>query len=424
MAGPTWGENLLTGVAAGFFGNPYVRDYTHASKTFLPNAYENAPKLKFLFHTVFETNQEVLNIGNTNLSVLVKSVKLPSFNIETQQLNQYNRKRINQTKIKYDPVDITFHDDSGNLISSLWYRYYTYYYRDGQNPKVVFNGAAGNGPGSESSGAPDVTYNQRTQYQPSKNGFTNWGYTGQGVPTSSPDKKIPFFNNITIFGINRHEFISYTLINPVITRFGHDTYDYDQGNGVMTNSMTIDYETVVYNQGAIEGGDKSGNIIKGFGDQAVYDKRISPIQTAGGNQKIIGKGGLIDAAGGFVNSLDGSLLGGINAIRTAGIAYNTFKNANLGGILKTEAQNILTRGVTNALVTGNISAIPKAFTDTLKTTSNPTRNADWEIPMYKQSGSNTNGPLPGVAGPQNIGGGTTPTAGTQNPDPTTGNYVP
>ena len=49
----SWGENLLTGASAGFFGNPYVRDYTHAAKTFLPNSYQNAPKLKFLFHTVF-----------------------------------------------------------------------------------------------------------------------------------------------------------------------------------------------------------------------------------------------------------------------------------------------------------------------------------------------------------------------------------
>ena len=58
-------------------------------------------------------------------------------------MNQYNRKRINQTKIQYDPVDITFHDDSGNVISSLWYRYYTYYYLDGNNPQVLLNGKRG-----------------------------------------------------------------------------------------------------------------------------------------------------------------------------------------------------------------------------------------------------------------------------------------
>ena len=123
MAGPVWGENLLTGFKAGLFGNPYVRDYTHAAKTFLPNAYENAPKLKFLFHTVFEINQDIVNLdaANVNISVLVKSIKLPGYTIQTQQLNQYNRKRLAQTKIEYNPVTLEFHDDGGDLVRNMWY---------------------------------------------------------------------------------------------------------------------------------------------------------------------------------------------------------------------------------------------------------------------------------------------------------------
>ena len=38
-------QNLLTDAAGGFFGNDYVRDYTHASKTFRPSSYAYAPKL-------------------------------------------------------------------------------------------------------------------------------------------------------------------------------------------------------------------------------------------------------------------------------------------------------------------------------------------------------------------------------------------
>ena len=53
-------------------------------------------------------------------------------------MNQYNRKRIVQTKIKYDPVEINFHDDNRNLITSLWYDYYTYYYNDANKPDVRF----------------------------------------------------------------------------------------------------------------------------------------------------------------------------------------------------------------------------------------------------------------------------------------------
>ena len=53
-----FGQSFLRDVAAGFFGNDTLRDYTHASKTFRTNSYQNTPKLKFLFHTYFETNTQ------------------------------------------------------------------------------------------------------------------------------------------------------------------------------------------------------------------------------------------------------------------------------------------------------------------------------------------------------------------------------
>ena len=72
-------QNLLTDAAAGFFGNEYLRDYTHASKTFRPNAYQYAPKLKFLFHVYFEINQSAYAVGipqGANFGLAVKSIKL------------------------------------------------------------------------------------------------------------------------------------------------------------------------------------------------------------------------------------------------------------------------------------------------------------------------------------------------------------
>jgi hypothetical protein len=97
-------QDLLSGAVGGFFGSDYLRDYTHASKTFRPNSYANAPKLKFLFHTYFEINQEILNAGvdsRQNYGLLVKDIKLPSYQFETVQLNQYNRKRIVQIRTYY-----------------------------------------------------------------------------------------------------------------------------------------------------------------------------------------------------------------------------------------------------------------------------------------------------------------------------------
>ena len=143
-----WGQSLLKDAAGAFFGSDYLRDYTHASKTFRTNSYQNAPKLKFLFHTYFDINPDAYSVEG-NHGLLVKEVKLPSFSVQTQQLNQYNRKRIVQTKIRYEPIEITFHDDNNNQATKLWEAYYTYYYNDATKPGIVFAGNRG-GSGSSS----------------------------------------------------------------------------------------------------------------------------------------------------------------------------------------------------------------------------------------------------------------------------------
>lgn len=322
-------QNVLTDAAGTFFGSDFLRDYTHASKTFRPNAYQNAPNLKFLFHVYFQLNPT--GLPETNYGLLVKTVKLPSFNFDVTTLNQYNRKRLIQSKIKYDPVNITFHDDKGNSIRRMWKGYYNYYYADGTRPQVVFNGARGTG---TAAGTADASYNSRTQYQPSITGNESWGY--QGGTSDPTGQKIPFFKNITVFGFNQHNFVAYTLINPIITSFSHDTYDYAQGNGTMEHQMTLDYETVVYNEGAIDGR-SPGNIATGFGDPANYDRTLSPISRPGSQANILGQGGLVDGVGGTIDALqNGNILG---AIQNAGTTYNTFKNTNVLNIAKTEVVN-------------------------------------------------------------------------------------
>ena len=349
-------QNLLKDAAGGFFGNDYLRDYTHAAKTFRPNAYQYAPKLKFLFHVYFEINPAVYSIGlstGTNFGLAVKTIKLPSYSFDTHTMNQYNRKRIVQTKIKYDPIDITFHDDNGNSIRNMWYNYYTYYYKDATKPISTTAGRVGPQLPTNQPLNLAADYNSRNLYNPSIYGDEDWGYIGD---TSAPSQtlsnssqgtsKIPFFKNVQIYGFNQHNFVLYTLINPILTRFSHDTYDYSSGNGTMTNTMTIDYETVQYAEGALDGRTPS-NTVPGFGLDANYDRTLSPISRLGSNQTILGQGGLVDAAGGFTQALsDGNILG---AIQIAGTSYNTFKNSNLKQVAKSDINGILTQATQQAL---------------------------------------------------------------------------
>lgn len=364
-------QNLLTDVAKGFFGNDYLRDYTHASKTFRTNGYQYAPKLKFLFHVYFDINSSVYPVGlatGANFGLAVKKVKLPSYTFNTTELNQYNRKRIVQTKIKYDPIDITFHDDNGNLIRNLWYYYFTYYFKDANKPVILPAGRQTAAQLEQNVGA--ANYNSRNLYRDDITGDDDWGYIGEASssPNSASDanqgiSKIPFFKNITIFGFNQHKFVSYVLINPIINKFSHDTYDYSQGNGTMENNMTVDYETVKYFEGGIDGR-TPGDIVTGFANQTNYDRTLSPIARPGSNTTILGQGGLVDAAGGFINNLsNGNILG---AAQIAGATYNTFKNVNIKQAVKAEV----------------VSEVVNAVQQT------PNRNNLFQFPLPGQTGMN------------------------------------
>jgi len=382
-------QNLLRDAAGTFFGSDFLRDYTHASKTFRPNAYQNAPKFKFLFHVYFEINPQAYsqNVSTgANFGLAVKTVKLPGFSFNTTEMNQYNRKRIIQTKIKYDPVNIAFHDDNGNMIRNLWKAYYNYNYADGTKPKVVFAGSRGGGANQTGT---LVTYNDRTTYTPSITGNDDWGYIGE---TPNPTgNKIPFFKNITVFGLSRHNFVAYTLINPIISKFDHDTYSYSEGGGVMEMQMNLDYETVVYNEGQLDGRTPS-NIVTGFGLDANYDRTVSPIARPGSNGTILGQGGLVDGVGGTMSALaEGNILG---AIQAAGTTYNTFKNAPIKNLVKSE----VVAGITNAVQ------------------QTPNRNINVVTPIFGATPTSlgTAGTPPNAtAGPAQIG--PNPYAGKRNP---------
>ena len=313
-------QEFLGGAVDGFFGTDYLRDYKHASKTFRPNAYANSPKFKWLFHVYFDINKTLItqqpNIfpDDATPGLLVKSISLPKFSMNLSEMNQYNRRRYVQTKLTYDPIQVTFHDDNAGAIRSMWYNYFSYYYNDPNNPI-----------GTTASQA-SAMLNKRNQYTPDISSDVNWGYRGEPANTSTSSAigiaKAPFFKSIKIYGFNQHSFALYELINPIIEKFDHDTYDYYQTT-TMENRMTLRYETVKYQQGALNGQNPSA-VVAGFGSEANYDRNLSPIARPGSNRNILGQGGLVDAGVGVLEDLkNGNILG---AIQKGGTLANTFKN--------------------------------------------------------------------------------------------------
>ena len=363
-----------------FFGNDSVRDYKHASKTFLTNGYELAPRYKFLFHVSFTINSTNIpqmfgptgaftNTDVSNLGLTVKTVSLPSYGIDVNTMNQYNRKRLVQTKINYQPVSITFHDDGSDLVRNMWYNYFSYYYKD---PSQSYTGGAGtsgtNGNAANLSAGFD--YNGRDIYSANRNG-NDWGYIGESYANpaaysngTSASGKPPFFRDIRIYGLNQHKFVSYVLINPVITSWEHDRFDYSDSTGIMEHNMSVQYETVKYYSGAVGSRTQPGAItptdsdvnIKNFADPSRYDTQRSPLTRAGGTATVLGQGGLLDTGIGIIEDLQrGGTAGFLGAVQKAGTAYNTFKTADIRGIVGEE-----TRGAAKDVLRQNLPGATRA----------------------------------------------------------------
>ena len=303
----TTGSGLLKSLGT----SESVRDFQHGNRLFVTNGYQLAPKRQYLYHVFFNlnTNAESLvarwdSLKKAEIGMLVKSVDLPKYRLNTKTLNAYNRKQIVQSKIDYEPVQMTFHDDSGNIARDLWQAYLKYYYRDTDYPLAQYN--------------VNNAYDARRT--------DNWGYTINSVSTTAEN----FFTSIQIYSLSNKQYSLYELVNPKIDSFEHGRHEASQGTGIMEHTMRISYETVKYSQGYVG----SGNV-KGFGKEH-YDTQPSPLTPLGGGTKsILGPGGLIDSATNIAENISEGNFGAaaLGALR----ASQNLKNFNFKAVATAEA---------------------------------------------------------------------------------------
>lgn len=284
-----------------------IRDWQHATKLFVDSLYRLGPKSTALFHVFVELNPTVASMSSENqieLGMLAKTVSLPKFNIQNKVLNAYNRKNIVQERVNYDPITMTFHDDSANVVRNFWHGYYTYYYRDSDHQEPLYH--------------MEHKYKQRQS--------SAWGY-GPGNQ-AAPN----YINSIKIYSLHQKQFSSYTLLRPTITSFSHG--EHTQGNyELLEHSMTISYEAVQYAYGPVSNGTVIGfNVVH-------YDPGPSPLTgLGGGTTSFLGPGGMVETTQDIVRNLGDGNFGAaaLGALRS----YNNFKNADLKRVAKDELRQI------------------------------------------------------------------------------------
>lgn len=272
----------------------YIKDFKHAQRMFGDNNFALAPKHGAMFHVNIEFNPIVNpfdNLEQIELGMLAKNVTLPSFNYDTEQLVAYNRKVNIQTKINYGDITIEFHDDTSNVTKRFHELYLGYHFKDGIHENPTYDPSRS-------------TYGNRTTDQ--------WGYSGTFGN---------FIARINVYSMSQKQFTHYVIENPLIKSFQHGRHDY-AGENFMSSIMVVAPEAIRY----IGEGIVTSDQVRGFGVEH-YDRTPSPLQTLGGRDTIIGKGGLTQTIGGIGDKIaSGNFLGAAaDAFRGVG----TFKNANL-----------------------------------------------------------------------------------------------
>lgn len=336
-------SNFLGGVMD---GSGDLRDYQHASRLYVSNFYELTPKAGWIYYVVLNINPRLrtdkilsgkefenwYDRYKGTVGLLAKQVDLPKFTMQTEVLNQYNRKAVIQKQINYMPIGITFHDDMANSTTNMWKNYYQYYIADAAGQK-----------GSESIKYQDTKYKDFIDPNNNHYGLSN----GQST-------RIPFFTSIDIYQLHKQHFTSFKLVNPMIKEWAHDQLDQTSGNKMLTSRMTVEYETIVYNT---EPTNRVTRQNPGF-TISHYDTTPSPIRIGGkGNNSIFGAGGIINGASEVFGDLQ-NMSSPLDVLNTAIKAGNLARNAKnvSSASLKAEGYSIINSTLAN-IATGQAAVL-------------------------------------------------------------------
>lgn len=283
-----WRSNFL----GQLFGGDTLKDYQHAARLYVDDIFRLAPKNRFLYHVVFNFNPTAVGLNQTSkseLGMLVKKCDLPQYSFNVEMKNSYNYKNYVTTGVTYQPVNITLHDDMGDVSTAFFKSYYAHYFGDTTQPQEIYQKIHSNFASSWSS-----------EYSWGRNSVNN----------------NPFLNSISIFQLNRQRFTEYKMMNPIITDFNNGQMDQTDGAGISEHTFSISYSGVL-----IEAGTVSRDNPQGFALYH-YDNSPSPNSPLGGGANSVF--GVLAGAGTALGLLgQGNILG---AALAAGNVYTKLKS--------------------------------------------------------------------------------------------------
>lgn len=214
--------------------------------------YMNIPKARFSFIVHFEITDTakkfIRTLYGTDLAIgaltsyMVKDVDRPSFSFETTETNQYNRTRLVQGKVKYDPLSMVIYDTVSSAGLTLIDAYRSYYYGDFSDKSLK-------------SWAYDTVSTTKTYTYdyPLTNVFKNIltattqandNYTwGRSIFNQGDKDEGYFFKRIDIYEIDGNTYTVHNIHNPVIESVKLDNKT-SEGGDAATITINFKYEGI------------------------------------------------------------------------------------------------------------------------------------------------------------------------------------
>jgi len=213
----------------------YLRDFRNAYH-YKPS--QDPPRQQFGGYVSFVPDRDLYSelfqsAGEDELRIrmgsLVRSADMPQIEFKTQTMNEYNKKKIVNTGVEYQPVTIRVADTVSNAWLQIIMKYFAYHYMNPRN-KGYQNDRDINSQTINRGGADFVG----SQYGAGGPFDSNrYGYNVNENPN--------FFERIDYVLYHGGKGVQYSLLNPIMTGFTHTPIDY-ASNELMEFTMTFQYE--------------------------------------------------------------------------------------------------------------------------------------------------------------------------------------
>lgn len=156
----------------------------------------------------------------TTISSLVRTADLPSVNFQTETKNAFNRKKIINTGVEYNPVNMSVFDTVGNEWLMMLMKYFSYHYMDPRNKQK--------GDSRDIEGEIDRIGGIETQ----GSSFGKDGVWDSNVAGYNPQMDGQFFERIDYVLYHGNKAVQYSIINPKLLSFKPSGIDYSSSEAM------------------------------------------------------------------------------------------------------------------------------------------------------------------------------------------------